>query len=115
MEKVMKEEIKSKLSTYAVGGVGGAIIVLILGFWVGPLTTNGAVAEAVDGAIVEQQALFCAERARLDPSYVNAAAFGERDSNAQRDFATRFAAFEGQTTSSTRAVVNACRGLLEEV
>lgn len=109
----MRPEIKTKISNLVVGGIGGAIVVLVVGFWAGPLTTRAAVSEAVDTAVVQQQAMFCAERARASVGYVDAATFLELDSNARRDFATRFAAFEGQTTGDGRAVVNACRGYLE--
>ena len=37
----MNQELKEKGKTYLVGGVCGAIIILIAGFSVGPLTTNG--------------------------------------------------------------------------
>jgi len=111
----MKDEIKSKLSTYVVGGIAGAVVVLIAGFWIGPLTTNGALADAVDVAIVEQQALFCAERGRADPTYVNGATFTELELAAKRDFATRFATFDGQDTAAGRSVATACREILEEV
>ena len=48
----MKQELKDKLSTYAVGAVGGAVIILIAGFWIGPLTTNGALSDAVNAAVI---------------------------------------------------------------
>lgn len=107
----MKEELKAKASTYTIGGIGGAVVVLIAGFWFGPLTTNRAVADAVDKAVVEQQALFCAERGRADPAYIDAATFKARAFAEKRDFAAPFAEFNGQT--SGRAVARACRAILE--
>ena len=107
----MKQNSKSKLSDYAVGGAGGAIVVLIAGFWFGPLTTNGAAAEAVGQAVVEQQALFCAERGRADPTYIDAATFKGMAFAEKRDFTAPFAEFNGQ--SNARAVANACRAILE--
>ncbi len=107
----MKADFKAKMSTYTVGGLGGAVIVLIAGFWFGPLTTNGAAASAVDKAVVEQQALFCAERGRADPAYVDAATFKALAFAEKRDFAAPFAEFNGQTNG--RAVANACRAILE--
>lgn len=109
----MKEESKSKISTYIVGAIVGAILVLVAGFWVGPLTTNGAVTEAVDVAVVEQQAQFCAERGRADAGYINAELFSELELSARRDFTTQFSEFEGQTAGNGRDVANACRGYLE--
>lgn len=107
----MKEDIKTKLSTYTVGGIGGAVIVLIAGFWFGPLTTNNAAADAVDKAVVEQQALFCAERGRADPAYIDAATFKGLAFAEKRDFTAPFAEFNGAINA--RAVANACRANLE--
>jgi hypothetical protein len=112
-EKVMSEERKSKISNYVVGALGGAAIVLIAGFSLGMLKTNGAVAEAVGEAVVEQQALFCAERARADVAYVDADTFSALERNQKRDFAAQFSTFDGQSTSDGRAVANACTTLLE--
>ncbi len=108
----MNAESKSKLSTYVVGALAGAVIVLVAGFWIGPLTTRGALADAVEVAIVEQQAIFCAERGRADPSY-DQASFSALDLSGKRDFAARFATFEGQSTAAGRSVATACRVMLE--
>ena len=109
----MTEDLKAKISNYIVGGVGGAIIVLIAGFWIGPLTTNGALAGAVDDAVVRQQASFCAERGRSDPTFADGDTFKALAFAEKREFAGRFAEFDGQSTSVSRAVTTACRTNLE--
>ena len=109
----MKEETKAKAQTYAVGGVCGAIIILIAGFWVGPLTTNSALTTAVDAAVTEQQAQFCAERGRAAPAYVDAASFKALEYSEKNEFASRFGTFDGHTPSNSRKVTNACRAILE--
>lgn len=109
----MTEDSKAKISNYIVGGIGGAIVVLIAGFWVGPLTTNGALAGAVDSAIVQQQALFCAERGRADPDFGDNVSFKAMAFAEKRDFAGRFAEFDGQSSGLSRAVTAACRSNLE--
>ncbi len=113
VEEVVKEEIKTKVSAYIIGGIVGAIAVLIAGFWVGPLTTNGAAADAVNAAVIEQQAFFCAERGRADPAYVDGATFKSLAFSEKRDFAARFAKIDGEVANE-RAVANACRTLLEQ-
>ncbi len=109
----MKEELKVKAQTYAVGGACGAIIVLIAGFWVGPLTTNGALTTAVDAAVTGQQAQFCAERARAAPDYVDAATFKALGYREKNEFTSLYLTFDGQTPSNSRGVANACRVNLE--
>ena len=109
----MNEVSKAKISNYVVGGVVGAIIALIAGFWFGPLTTNGALAGAVEDAVVRQQALFCAERGRADPAFGDVATFKELAFADKRDFAARFSEFDGQSSSVSRAVAAACRSTLE--
>ena len=109
----MHENTKSKLSNYIVGGLCGAVIVLVAGFSLGMIKTNGAVSEAVDLAIVAQQASFCAERGRAAFDYVDSETFAALATSEQRDFVAQFSEFEGQSTTSGRAVANACRSLLE--
>ena len=108
----MRERTKQKLNTYVIGGIGGAIIVMVGGFWIGPLTTNGALRTAVEAAIVEQQAVFCAQRGQADPNYVGATAYGALNFRQQREFVDRHAEFDGQTSRIRRNVLNACSNLL---
>ena len=108
----MSKEMKEGAKAYVVGAVGGAIVILIAGFWFGPLATNGALSAAVDAAVIEQQALFCAERGRGDPAYVDASAFKTLGFSAQRDFVAIHAQMPGQD-SAKNAVVNACRRILQ--
>jgi hypothetical protein len=108
----MSKEVKERATAYVVGAVGGAIVILIAGFWFGPLTTNGALSAAVDATVIEQQALFCAERVRADPAYVDASTFKTLGFSAQRDFVALHAQMPDQG-SANNAVVNACRRLLQ--
>lgn len=109
----MTEDLKAKTSNYVVGAIAGAILTLIAGFWFGPLTTNGALAGAVDDAVVQQQALFCAERGRSDPGFADGDTFKALAFAEKRDFAGRFSTFDGQSASLGRAVTTACRNNLE--
>ncbi len=109
----MSEPIKKRAPDLLLGGAVGAVVILIAGFWFGPLTTNGALAAAVDAGVIEQQAAFCAERGRADPDYVDGATFKAREFADKRDFTGRFSTFDGQSSSASRAVANACRSRLE--
>ena len=109
----MSESIKNRAPDLLLGAAVGAVVILIAGFTVGPLTTNGALAAAVDAGVVQQQAAFCAERGRADPDYVDAETFKAMAFAEKRDFTGRFATFDGQSASAVRAVTNACRSQLE--
>lgn len=109
----MSEPIKKRAPDLLLGGAVGAVAVLIAGFWFGPLTTNGALASAVDAGVVAQQAAFCAERGRADPDYVDGATFKALAFAEKRDFTGRFSTFDGQSSGNGRAVANACRSMLE--
>ncbi len=95
-------------------------IALVIGLVAGPILTNlvgwqvssGALDEQVRAAVVEQQVLFCEERARTDPAYTDAAAFKALGTSARREFVTLHALMPGQD-SADRAVVNACVNKLD--
>ncbi len=91
-----------------IGLVAGPIITNIIGWQV----TSGALEEQVRATVVEQQALFCEERARTDPAYTDAAAFKALGTSARREFVTLHALMPGQD-SADRAVVNACVNKLD--
>ena len=91
-----------------IGLVAGPIITNIIGWQV----TSGALEEQVRAAVVEQQVLFCEERARTDPGYTDAATFKALEFNARREFVTPHALMPGQD-SADRAVVNACMNKID--
>jgi hypothetical protein len=89
----------------AIGLIAGPIISGFAGFQV---RTSTAQAAARDG-VVEQQALFCAERARGARATTGAAA--PLDWQARSELARRWAAMPGSTTADPD-VVYACSGKL---
>ena len=93
----------------AIGLVAGPIITSIVGWQV----SSGTMEEQVSAAVVEQQALFCEERAMADLAYVDAATFKALEVNAKRDFVILHAQMPGQDAVD-RAVVNACLRMLRE-
>jgi hypothetical protein len=90
-----------------VGLIAGPIISNLLGWQVSSSTME----EEVGAAVVEQQALFCEERARADPAYTDDAAFKALDFSARRESVTPHAQMPGQD-SADRAVVSACTNKL---
>jgi len=87
----------------AVGLVAGPFISNFLGWQV----TSSAMEEGVGVAVVEQQALFCEERARADAAFTDAATFKALNSSEKREYVTPHAQMPGQN-SADRAVVSAC-------
>ena len=105
----------SKLSEFRIPAIAlvvaliaGPIISNLLGWQV----SSGTMEEQMGAAVVEQQALFCEERARADPAYTDAAAFKALDFSAKREFATPHAQMPGQGSADS-AVVRACVNKLE--
>ena len=104
----------SKLSEWRIPAIA-----LVVGLIAGPIISNligwqvssGTMEEQMGAAVVEQQALFCEERARADPAYTDAAAFKALDFSAKREFVTPHAQMPGQD-SADRAVVSACTNKL---
>ena len=58
------EELKAHWGKYVWGAVGGAIVILILGFWVGPLTTNGSATALATAAATDRDVTYCVANAR---------------------------------------------------
>ncbi len=58
------EELKAHWGKYVLGAVIGAIVILILGFWVGPLTTNGSAAAMATAAATDRDSAYCVANAR---------------------------------------------------
>ncbi len=100
----------SKLSEWRIPAIA-----LVVGLIAGPIISNligwqvssGTMEEQLGAAVVEQQALFCEERARADPAYTDAAAFKALNFNAKREFVTPHAQMPGQGSADS-AVVRAC-------
>jgi len=53
------EEFKANRARYISGAIGGAILVLILGFAVGPLTTSGSAALLASAAGIDRDVAYC--------------------------------------------------------
>ena len=58
------EEIKAHGGKYVYGAIGGAILILILGFAIGPLTTNGSAADLAAAAASDRNVTYCVANAR---------------------------------------------------
>ena len=58
------EELKAHLGKYIYGAIGGAIVILILGFWVGPLTTNGSATDLAAAAVSDRNVAYCVANAQ---------------------------------------------------
>ncbi len=57
-------DFKAHLGKYIYGAIGGAILILILGFAIGPLTTNGSAAELAASAASDRDVAYCVANAR---------------------------------------------------
>lgn len=58
------KEFKAHLGKYINGAIGGAILILILGFWIGPLTTNGNASSLAETAASDRDVAFCVANAQ---------------------------------------------------
>ncbi len=57
------EDLKAHWGKYLKGGIGGAIVVLIVGFAFGPLTTNGSADELASLAVADRDVSYCVANA----------------------------------------------------
>ena len=57
------EELKAHWGRYLKGGIGGAIVVLIIGFAAGPLTTNGSAEKLAVAAAQDRDTTYCVANA----------------------------------------------------
>lgn len=53
------EDLKAHWGKYVKGGIGGAVLVLIVGFAFGPLTTNGSAVELASTAVADRDVSYC--------------------------------------------------------
>ena len=59
----MIQQLKERFPFYLQGGVVGAIVILVVGFAVGPLTTTKAAEERAQAAAYERDAAYCVAHA----------------------------------------------------
>ncbi len=57
-------DLKAHLGKYIYAAIGGAILILILGFAIGPLTTNGSATELAASAASDRDVAYCVANAR---------------------------------------------------
>ena len=53
------EELKAHWGIYLKGAIGGAVLILIIGFAFGPLTTNGNAGQLASAAVAERDVSYC--------------------------------------------------------
>lgn len=58
------EDLKAHWRKYGTGAIGGAILILILGFAIGPLTTNGSAEELASAAATDRDVVYCVANAK---------------------------------------------------
>jgi hypothetical protein len=58
------EELKAHGGKYVFGAIGGAILILILGFWIGPLTTNDSATDLAAAAASDRDVAYCVANAQ---------------------------------------------------
>ena len=84
------ENLKADWRKYGIGAIGGAILVLILGFAIGPLTTNGSAEELAKTAATDRDVVYCVANAKqlVDAGEQSAPTNrGERNELARASFA----------------------------
>ena len=84
------EDLKAYRRQYGIGAIGGAILILILGFWLGPLTTNGSAEELAKAAATDRDVVYCVAHAKqlVDSGQQSAPTSGsERTDLARASFA----------------------------
>ena len=58
------EDLKAHWQKYGIGAIAGAILILILGFAIGPLTTNGSAEELAGEAATARDVVYCVANAK---------------------------------------------------
>ncbi len=107
------EELKAHLGKYIYGAIGGAIVILVLGFWVGPLTTNSNAEELATAAASDRDVAYCVANARRLVKSVRVAA--PTDSSEKTDLArASFADLLPDETANNTAVRNCSRAFPDE-
>ncbi len=83
-------DLKAYWRKYGIGAIGGAILILILGFAIGPLTTNGSAEELAGAAATARDVVYCVANAKrlVESGAQSAATSGsERNDLARASFA----------------------------
>ncbi len=57
------KELKEYWGKYVFGAIGGVILILILGFWIGPLTTNNSAEQLATAAVADRDTAYCVANA----------------------------------------------------
>ncbi len=57
-------DLKAHWQKYGIGAIAGAIVILILGFAIGPLTTNGSAEELAGAAATARDVVYCVANAK---------------------------------------------------
>ena len=84
------ENFKAYRRQYGIGAIVGAILILILGFTIGPLTTNGSAEELASAAATARDVVYCVAHAKqlVDSGQQSAPTSGsERTDLARASFA----------------------------
>ncbi len=58
------EDLKAHWQKYGIGAIVGAVLILILGFAIGPLTTNGSAEELAGEAATARDVVYCVANAK---------------------------------------------------
>lgn len=80
------EDLKAAWRKYGIGAVAGAIVILILGFAIGPLTTNGSAEEMAAAAATARDVVYCVANAKklVDSGAQSAATSGSERNDLAR-------------------------------
>ena len=100
------DDLKAHLGKYIYGAIGGAIVILILGFWIGPLTTNGSAAALAADAASDRDVAYCVANAQRLVTSGEAAAPSSSSEKTELARASFVDLLPNQTPNST--VVRLC-------
>ena len=106
-------ENKAQWGKFIYGAIGGAVLVLILGFAIGPLTTNGSATALAEAAAGDRDVVYCAANAERLVAAGNATA---PSSSAERTDLARasFADLLPDATFSSATLRNCTRAFPQE-
>ena len=84
------ENLKAHWQKYGIGAIAGAVLIMILGFAIGPLTTNGSAEELAGEAATARDVVYCVANAKTmveSGDQTAATSSGERNDLARASFA----------------------------